>query len=298
MRFGNIQFVKNRKKFYLLTVILLLAGIITVAIRGFNWDIDFVGGTVMQIDIGKKLDNTELDKIASIVEKAIGDNVSNKQIAGQSSEEVVIKTKVLTTEQRKAAFDALAAEYSLAPEALMSSENVDAVVGKDLRNAAIMSTIIAVVLILVYIIIRFELFTGISAILCLLQDIMVMIIFYSILQIPMNTTFIAAILTILGFSINDTIVTFDRVRENIKVHSDKPFDEIVNISINQTISRSLITSLTVLMTIGMIYILGVTEIKNFALPLIIGILAGVYSSVCLASSIWVSLRMKFGKVKA
>ena len=176
-------------------------------------------------------------------------------------------------------------------------DSVGASVSKDLRDAAIISAVIAVILMLVYITIRFQFSSAIAAVLCLCHDIFIVLAAYSILQIPVSSSIIAVILTILGYSINATIIVFDRVRENVKLHQTNTFGENVNISINQTLARSINTTITTLLTIGLIYILGVQSIKEFALPLIIGILAGLYSSVFLAGSFWATFKKKGNRVR-
>ena len=190
----------------------------------------------------------------------------------------------------------LAAEYGLDLTVdLMGVTNVGASVSADLRTAAIIATLIAILLMLVYISFRFEILSGLTAVICLAHDIFVMFAVYSLLQIPLNSTMIAALLTILGYSINATIIVFDRIRENVKLNSKDKFEENVDRSIKQTLTRSLNTTLTTLFTIGMVYILGVDSIKQFALPIIVGIFAGLFSSVCLAGNIWAILKKAFNK---
>lgn len=175
--------------------------------------------------------------------------------------------------------------------------SVGASVSKDLRDAALISATIAVILMLVYITVRFQFSSAVAAVVCLCHDIFIVLAAYSILQIPVSSSIIAVVLTILGYSINATIIVFDRVRENVKRNQNKTFDENVNISINQTLTRSINTTITTLLTIGLIYILGVQSIKEFALPLIVGILAGLYSSVFLAGSLWTTFKKKGSKVR-
>ena len=170
-------------------------------------------------------------------------------------------------------------------------------IGASLTKTAIISVAVAVVLMLIYIWIRFELKSGIAAVLCLCHDLFVMFAVYSLFQIPVGSTIIAALLTILGYSINATIIVFDRVRENkAKAEAGTPFSEVVNSGAHDTLARSINTTITTLFTIGMIYILGVDAIQNFALPLIIGIVAGLFSSVFMSGMIWNALD-KLGKKK-
>lgn len=293
----RFDIVKNRKIYYIVSLAIIVAGIIGFVVNGgFNLDIDFTGGTTMTIEMGQELDRAKLDKVEQVTEKAIGEKPSVVQKAGDSNSMLVVKTKELTTEQRDALFQAIKEEFSLTVSAPESTENVSATVGNDIRNKAILSVAIASILMLIYISIRFELTSGIAAVCALLHDVLVMLSAYAIFQIPMSSTFIAAMLTIIGYSINATIIVFDRVRENRKLSHKAPFEETAENSIWQTMTRSVNTTVTTLLTITMVYIFGVTSVKNFALPLIIGIIAGLYSSIFLSSSIWVSLRkMKIGK---
>ncbi len=285
----SFNFVKNKKYFFIFTAIVLIAGIIVIIIKGFNVDTDFAGGTNIQIRITKTLEAADLDNIRSLCESATGETVSSIQKSGANSDEVIIKMKEIDSEKRAQMFESIAAEYNLTEDDLLSVTNVGASMSADLRQAALMSTIIAVALMLVYISIRFKLLSAVAAVICLVHDLLVMLIAYSVFSIPMQSTMIAAFLTILGYSINATIIIFDRMREERKLDRERDLGDIANDSIRATLTRSLNTTLTTLFTIGMIYLFGVESIRSFALPLIVGIVAGLYSSVCLAGNIWVVL---------
>ena len=285
----SFNFVKNKKYFFIFTAVVLIAGIICIIVKGFNVDTDFAGGTNIQIRITKTLEAADLDNIRSLCESATGETVSSIQKSGANSDEVIIKMKEIDSEKRAQMFESIAAEYNLTEDDLLSVTNVGASMSADLRQAAFMSTIIAVVLMLLYISIRFKLLSAIAAVICLIHDLLVMLITYSVFSIPMQFTMIAAFLTILGYSINATIIIFDRMREERKLDRKRDLSDIANDSIRATLTRSLNTTLTTLFTIGMIYLFGVESIRSFALPLIIGIVAGLYSSVCLAGNIWVVL---------
>ena len=285
----SFNFVKNKKYFFIFTAIVLIAGIIVIIIKGFNVDTDFAGGTNIQIRIGKTLEAADLDNIRSLCESTTGETVSSIQKSGANSDEVIIKMKEIDSEKRAQLFDSISAEYNLTEDDLLSVTNVGASMSADLRQAALMSTIIAVALMLVYISIRFKLLSAVAAVICLVHDLLVMLIAYSVFSIPMQSTMIAAFLTILGYSINATIIIFDRMREERKLDRERDLGDIANDSIRATLTRSLNTTLTTLFTIGMIYLFGVESIRSFALPLIVGIVAGLYSSVCLAGNIWVVL---------
>lgn len=341
---NNFDFVKSRKTFFIIVAVVLVIGCASFILRGFNVDIDFVGGTTIQLDMNKELNASDLDQIKSkISAMEIGDKPDKLYYSEPASEEIAdAETEVESTEETKAAdttevsteelpaiqvkpqvstiqkagegtqviiklfeidsvtrdavCNILAAEYGLDLTVdLMGVTNVGASVSADLRAAAIIATLIAIFLMLVYISFRFEILSGLAAVICLAHDVFIMFAVYSLLQIPLNSTMIAAILTILGYSINATIIVFDRIRENVKLNSKDKFEENVDRSIKQTLTRSLNTTLTTLFTIGMVYILGVDSIKQFALPIIAGILAGLFSSVCLAGNIWAILKKAFNK---
>ncbi|MBC8535226.1 protein translocase subunit SecF [Feifania hominis] len=295
----KIDIVKNRKIFYIISVAVLLAGVISVMIQGFNLGIDFSGGTIIHINMYDELDRARLDEIEGIVEGVIGEKPSvQKSEDAVNGYSVIIKTKELTTEKRTEVFEAVKEKYGLADTDQLAVDNVSATVGKDLRNNAILAVGIATLLMLIYIWIRFELITGLVAVLMLLHDVCVMLAFYSLFGIQMNTTFIAAMLTIVGYSINATIIIFDRVRENLRVNNKDDFESIVNQSIWQTMNRSLNTTITTLLTITMVFVFGVTAVRNFALPIIVGIISGFYSSVLLAGPMWVTFKnLGVGKKK-
>ncbi len=268
----------------------------------FNYDIDFVGGTMMNIEMHQEMDKAALDAVADVVEGVIGESVSSIQKSGDGSTQVIIKTKTLDTATRDSVFQAIKEKYNLSDGSeegttsdLLAVDNVDPVMSNDLRNAAITAAFVAILLMLVYITIRFDFRSGLAAVVSLLHDVMVMMSAYVIFRIPLNMTFIAAILTILGYSINATIVIFDRIRENKKLLRKNSFSDIVNISIWQSMSRSINTTLTTLFTIVMILVLGVPSLQNFALPLVVGIIAGLFSSVFLSGSLWAKMYRK-GKI--
>lgn len=284
--------IEKRSIFFIISAIVIIAGIVGFAINGgFNTDIDFTGGTEIYVNIG-----TEFDEIAirDALKGVDGVEISSVQKSGET--EAIIKTKELSQEQKVAAQDAIKAAF--ADSTILSVDNVSASVGKELWNNAATSIAIAAILMLIYITFRFELLTGISAVLALIHDMLVMMSVYALFQFPVNTSFIAAILTILGYSINATIVVFDRVRENTRFLKKESFADVVNKSIWQTMGRSINTSITTLIVLTALYVLGVPSIKEFAMPLIIGVVCGCYSSVFLAGQFWVLLKGKNAKVVA
>ena len=292
-----IPFTKLRKWFLIYTAVCLVIGLGIMLIRGFAWDTDFIGGTSMQFNIGHTLTKEEIADITEITENIIQKKTSAVQRTGDGGEQVIIKCTEIDTETRDAVFEAIKEAYNLTDADRLSVTSVGASVSADFRRSGIISVSLAVALMLVYITIRFDFRSGLAAVVCLTHDLFFMAVAYSLLQLPMNTNVIAALLTILGYSINATIIVFDRVRENVKLNPNNTFDENVSLSINQTLLRSVNTTITTLLTIVMIYLLGVQSIQQFILPLIVGIVAGLYSSVCIAGNVWAIL-MKAGKKKS
>lgn len=303
---NKLNIVEKFNVFGLIAILLTIVGLVSVIllpfnVNLFNLDVDFAGGTTMHYNMHMQLDKAGLDAIAKDVEAVIGAPVSSIQKAGDGTE-VLIKTNILTSEQRDGVFNALKEKYSLhdgtekveegqEPFAsdILSVENVDSVMGKDLRNSAILSALLAVVLMLFYIAIRFDFKSGLAAVVALIHDILVVMSIYVIFRIPLNMNFIAVLLTILGYSINATIVIFDRVRENKKVMKKTSFNNIVNKSIWQTATRSINTTVTTLLAVVMIIIFGVSSVRNFMIPLAGGIVAGLYSSMFISGPVWARL---------
>ncbi len=299
---SKFHFIKNQKVTLAIVAVILLAGIISFFVRGFNIDIDFSGGTEIKLNVGTEVTADVCDKINDIIrnhELLGNDYVSSTTQSTSNSEMAIIRTgtAALTNEQIDALLDNLASEF---PEANLNDKEInkiDPTIGASLTKKAILAVTVAVVLMLIYIWIRFELKSGVAAVLCLCHDLFVMFAVYSLFQIPVNSNIIAALLTILGYSINATIIVFDRIRENkAKAEVETPFSEVVNAGAHETIARSINTTITTLFTIGMIYILGVDAIRDFALPLIVGIVAGLFSSVFMSGMIWNALD-KCGKKK-
>lgn len=196
------------------------------------------------------------------------------------------KRTELSKETRDKLFNAIAKKYNLKKEDLISYQNVGAVVSSELKSQAVWAVIIASILMLIYIAIRFEFKFGTTAVIALLHDLLIMLTVYTLFKIPLNSTFIAAMLTVLGYSINDTIVVFDRIRENRRIQGKMDLKDLVNLSMNQTIGRSLSTAATVIIVLFVLYLMGVQSIKEFALPLLIGITSGTYSSIFIATALW------------
>jgi len=280
--------IMNKKKyFFTLPIVIILIGIVCFFTFGFNLDIDFAGGSEMMVDLKTPVVK---DDVSKLFEDTLGFKVSAVQISLANENVATLKSKTLTTEEAEKLWAAIKDKYTLEDSDRLSFDSVSPTVGKELGQAALVSSIIAVILMLVYISFRFEFLSGVAAIIALIHDVLIMLSVVLIFKLPINTTFIAAILTIIGYSINDTIVVFDRVRENVKFARRESFSDIANRSVSQTITRSINTSVTTLITIVMLYILGVDAIRDFAITLIVGIIAGTYSSIFIATPAWVMMR--------
>ena len=291
----NFQIVKNKKIFFIITAAVILAGLASMLIQGFVLDIDFMGGTHMTVVFEGATDrqsNETINDVEQIARGVVGDKIN---VAQASDNDIVIKSLELSLEERQAIEKAISEKYEGAY--VGAADSVSATVSGDLRKAAVLSVTVAVALMLVYITVRFQWSSALSAVICLCHDVFIVLAAYSILRIPVSSSVIAVALTILGYSINATIVIFDRVRENVRKVKNGTFADKVNLSINQTLTRSINTTITTLLTIGLIYLLGVQTIKEFSLPLIIGILSGLYSSVFLAGPLWTLFKGKNSKVK-
>ncbi len=288
---NKFSFTQKKNIFFIFTAVCLLLGLICFFVRGVNWDVDFVGGTEMTIKVGQTADKALQQEVEDIVKPILGNKFSSVISSGNTGDEILIRANELSSEEREEVFTALAEKYELVQDDLLQVDNVSGAISDSLRQSAIVATTIAVLLMLIYIAIRFELLSAVAAVICLIHDVFFVLVAYSILQIPVNSNVIAVALTILGYSINATIIIFDRIRENNKaMGSSVSFDEKVDKSVKQTVRRSIFTTITTLLTIGMVYILGVTSIQQFALPLIVGIVVGLYSSVCLAGNLWCAFK--------
>lgn len=291
-----MKIIENRKIFFAVSIVLICIGFAAMAFnanagRGaLNWDVEFTGGTSMEIDMGGAYEN---DTLEGIVREVTGQTSPQiQQVIGTNS--VGIKLQSIDSETRVALMDAVTAAY---PDAELTEANdISGTVSGEMQQAAIKATLIACVAMLLYISLRFRDFrAGGSAIIALIHDVLIVLAAYALLRIPVNQSFIAVLLTILGYSVNSTIVIFDRIRENKSAFQTGHAAEKINKSVSQTLARSVNTSLTTLFTIGAIYILGVQSIKEFSLPLIVGIIAGAYSSVCISGSIWYTFLPKIEK---
>ncbi len=294
---------KNKVWFLLVPVVLIIAGVVGLFVNGgFKEDIDFAGGTSMQYDMGKTLSGAERDEVAQLYVDTLGLEVKPVvQTTGQAFDQIIVKSLSLTDEQKTAIFDAMKAKYSLADDALLGTASQAASYGNEMKTNTLLYSLYAAILMLIYIAIRFEWKKGVMAVFTLIINVAVMLSVYAIFGIPLSTTFIAAILTIIGYSINDTIVIFDRIRENTKRAKKMSATEITEQSVWQSMRRTINTSITTLVTIVLLYFMGATTIKDFAFPIIIGILCGSYTSIFVAApwwAAWADVNYKEPKAKA
>lgn len=300
----SISFISKRHVFFIISLVIIAAGFVGMGVNkangkgSLNYSLEFMGGTATTADLGKDYSLADLDsKVEPVVADATGDNnVQFQKVEG--SNEVVIKTRSLDLDEREALNSALADKLGV-DESTISAENISSTISSEMTADAVWAVIIATILMLIYIWFRFsDIRFATAAILALIHDVLVILTCYSLLRLSVGSTFIAVMLTIIGYSINDTIVIFDRIRENLKTTRGTDAETLKTVadkSITQTISRSLNTSITTFVMVFLLYILGVTSIKEFALPLMVGVVSGTYSSICIATEIWYVFRTRFVK---
>lgn len=303
----NIQFVQNRVKFFVFSGILMLACVVTLAVNKssrcegniLNYGLDFLGGTTYDITFNEdqKIDNDLKGKMEKLFSQVSGSNdVVISEVAGENA--LSVKTTELSQDQRAELNSTLQKEYGV-EEKNIENQNISASVSDEMKSDAIIAVVIAAICMLLYIWFRFKdiVFAG-SAVLALLHDVIVVLLVYGLTKISVGNTFIACMLTIVGYSINATIVIFDRIRENLGTRkSEEVLTEVVNESVTQTLTRSINTSLTTAIMVIMLAILGVDSVRDFAVPLLAGIICGAYSSVCITGTLWYSIKKVTLKVK-
>lgn len=291
----SFHFIKLRKYWYLLSILIILPGLISLAIpgRGLNRGIDFTGGNILEIRYTQPVAVENVREAVS----ALGLEAS-RGIQQSGENDYLVRTRYLSQEES----DKLLAEIEKPGKyEILRNESVGPVIGRELTYKAILALIIASILMVVYITIRFEFKQGLAAILALIHDTLIVTGIFSLFQIEIDSAFIAAILTIIGYSINDTIVIFDRIRENMRSRAKgESLEDLVNKSLWQTLARSLNTVLTVVFVLVALYYLGGSTIHNFVLALLIGVVSGAYSSIFNASPLWVDFKLleKRGAAKA
>lgn len=284
-----MSIVKKYKLWFSISILIVLIGVGLFFYRGVNIGIDFVGGTTVSINIGKDFNKLEIDEILSkYTSNAVTKKVNETQLE--------IRSKDFSVDKVKEFFNDIKQKYQLDDSALLSQNEIGESVGKELTNRALIALAIATACMLFYIIIRFEILFGIAAIIALLHDVLITLTAYSIFYVPINSPFIAAILTIVGYSINDTIVIFDRIRENKKLYTQKSDEFIAELSLKQSFSRCINTSLTTIVIILAVYIF-VPSVREFSFPILVGMISGTYSSLFIATPIWVLLSSLKSKSK-
>lgn len=291
------ELTKNRWKFVLIPALIIAVGIVMYLVHGgFNFDVEFMGGIRMQVNMHTDFNNKE---VADLIQNKTTDTVSATVQTGDNSQVAVIKTPPVDETVKTEIFNALKEQYNLTDEDLLSVSSASASFGMEIQRKALLYTLLAIICILIYIAIRFEWRSAVMAVVALAINVVVMAAVYAITNIPLNTTFIAAMLTVVGYSINNTIVIFDRIRENQKARKkNETITDMVDRSVFETMGRTINSTVTTLITIVLIYILGVSTIKDFALPLIVGILAGAYTSIFIASTFWAAWKESDMKAKA
>ena len=292
--------LKNFKIFGGISALLVVTGLVALILLPFgknlfNLSIDFAGGTEMEFNMHTEVTQDVQTEVSGLFKDATGVDASSVTSSGDGNEDVLIRSTSITSEQRAAVIDKMLEKYSLADTDILNNNDVSASVGSDLQRSAVICSVLAIVLMMLYITFRFEMTSGMAAVCCLMHDLLIMLSVYVWLQIPLDSNFIAAALTILGYSINASIIVFDRVRENLRTARREDFASVAERSVWQTMGRTINTTLTTLFTIGMVFILGVPSLKQFTLPLIVGIIAGGWSSVLLSCSLWNVFRKKFRK---
>jgi SecD/SecF fusion protein len=296
----TIDFLSKRGFFFAVSIAVIVTGFAFMGVHKakgentLNYSLEFVGGASTSVTFPKDMSIADLDTaVVPMIEAITGDgNVMSQKVQGTN--EVIFKTRTLTVDERDAMKNVLVENFDVDAETI-TVENISSTISNEMKKDTLIAVSIAVLLMLLYIRIRFsDIRFGISSVVALLHDVLVVLAFYAVARVTVSNTFIACMLTIVGYSINATIVIFDRIRENMVTMTRKEtLKDVVNKSITQTLSRSIFTSLTTFIMVAALYVLGVTSIREFALPLMVGIVCGTYSSICLAGGLWYVLREKF-----
>ena len=285
-----LKIIEKSKIWISISLIIVVIGLGFTFFKGLNFGIDFKGGTQVSIQLNDEISKADVDTIVKGYAADASTTISNNN-------EYEIKSTDLDSDKLSSIMNELKDKYSLEDTALLSQEEIGASVGKELTRNSLLALFAAGVVMLIYVAIRFEFTFGVAALVATLHDILITIGVYAIFGIPVNTPFIAAMLTIVGYSMNDTIVIFDRIRENTKKMRRANTYEIADTSLTETLARSVYTSLSTLATIVAINIL-VPSVREFTIPLIVGIICGAYSSIFIASPVYVLLKEKTGKKKS
>lgn len=282
-----------------ISLAVIVAGFVVMGVNkmstgdALNYSLEFKGGTATTVTFQEAMTLEDANtQVVPLIEEITGSAVQIQTV--QDSSEVIFKTNSLNIEQREALNQMFVDKFGV-DEKMITSETISSTISSEMKSDTVIAVVVAILCMLVYIRIRFsDIRFGVSSIIALLHDVLVVLAFYAAAKVSVSNTFVACMLTIVGYSINATIVIFDRIRENMGTMSHKgDLKEVVNRSITQTMSRSIFTSLTTFIMVAVLYVMGVTSIRDFALPLMVGIVCGAYSSICLAGGLWYVLRMKF-----
>ncbi|WP_459128891.1 protein translocase subunit SecD [Guggenheimella bovis] len=284
----NFDFMKNAKYFIILSIVLIGIGMGALVMHGFDYGIDFTGGTILNIAMDKEVNPQEVQD--TIAQFKLDPTIIT---SGDGSNVLSIKTKeALDAKMRDDVFGALQKKYNLKTEAFLGGSQFGPAIGSEIGQQAIIAIVIATIAMLLYVTLRFQFNFGVSAVVALVHDTLMLLAIYAFFKVTVNSSFIAAVLTVVGYSINDTIVIFDKVRENLKLMRGETNAAIINRSINQTLTRTLFTALTTFFVILTLYIFGVDSIREFAFPLLWGTIVGSYSTLFIAGPLWVYLSRK------
>lgn len=294
-----IAFLSRRKVFFTVSLAIIAAGFIVMGVNkssggsALNYSLEFVGGTSTNVTFNEDMTIEKIDQdIVPSIEAITGDgNVQTQKVAGTN--EVIFKTRTLTVAEREQFKDTMVNNFSADAEKI-TAETISSTISSEMQSDAVVAILVATACMLLYIWFRFkDIRFGASAVLALVHDVLVVLAFYAAAKVSVSSTFIACMLTIVGYSINATIVIFDRIRENMVLMGKKDsLEDMVNDSVSKTLSRSIFTSLTTFFMVASLYIFGVTSIREFALPLMVGIVCGTYSSVCITGALWYVFRTK------
>jgi len=276
-----MQIIQKRKIFYLISLLIIIPGLISLFLQGLNLGIDFAGGSILHVKIDAAV-------TAGEVRETLGKLALEKIEVQKSEDEFYIRSEELSQEETKQLLTKL--EENFESVEFLSAESVGATIGSELTRNAILALLIAGALMLLYITVRFEWTFGVAAVVAILHNVLIVLGAFSIFQWEVSTAFIAAMLTVIGYSINDTIVIFDRVRENLRMQRKEKYMELLNRSIMQTLNRSINTVLTSAFILVALLILGGSTIKIFVLAMLIGFVVGAYSSIFIASPLWYEIK--------
>jgi SecD/SecF fusion protein len=297
------NFISKKSLCFGISILLILSGFVFMGLNQsktgsiLNYSLEFMGGTSTNVTFNEDMSIEALESdVIPLIEDITGDGFIQKSKVADTNE-VIFKTRTLTVNEREKFNAAMEEKFSVS-ENMITTETISSTISSEMKVDAIIAVLIATICMLIYIWFRFkDLRFAASAVLALCHDVLIVLAFYAFAKVPVGGTFIACMLTIIGYSINATIVIFDRIRENNKLMRKEELATIVNTSISQTLSRSIFTSLTTFITIAILYVLGVTSIKEFALPLMVGVVCGTYSSVCVAGSLWYVMKTKIANKK-